>query len=83
MKLFILYSKTHLQPAHIKKNQGLQRLFQNMKTMEVKKLMRGHNNSTLATSIYDFNKSVFPVSFSEKSYAVEGQWRPAKLTALA
>jgi hypothetical protein len=54
-----------------------------MKTTKVKNLMRGHNNSTLATSTYDFGTSVFPVSFSEKSYAVEGQWRPAELTAMA
>jgi hypothetical protein len=54
-----------------------------MKTTTVKKLMCGHDSSTLAPPIYDFNTSVFPVSFSENSYAVEGQWRPAKPTAKA
>jgi len=54
-----------------------------MKITTVKNLMRRHNNSTLVTSTYDFGTSVFPVSFSEKSYAVEGQWRPAELTAMA
>jgi hypothetical protein len=54
-----------------------------MKKTTVKKLMCGHDSSTLAPSINDFNTSVFPVSFSEKSYAVEGPWRPAKLTAMA
>jgi len=54
-----------------------------MKTTTVKNLMHGHDNSTLATSTYDFGANVFPVSFSEKSYAVEGLWWPAELTAKA
>jgi hypothetical protein len=54
-----------------------------MKTTAVKDLMHGHDKSTLATSTYDFDTNVFPLSFSEKSYAVEGLWRPAELTAKA